>query len=77
MAALSLLKKHQVEFNILTCVHAANAGHGLDVYRFLRDEVEAQYVQFIPTVERTNVHGFQQGRRVTSRSVTGGSTVNF
>ena len=34
-----LLKKHDVEFNALTCVNPANADHGLKAYRFLRDEI--------------------------------------
>jgi uncharacterized protein len=71
MAGLALLKKHGVEFNVLTTVHAANAGHPLDVYRFLRDEVGAEFVQFIPIVQRDNETGFQEGERVTERSVTG------
>jgi uncharacterized protein len=71
MEAVSLLKKHQVEFNILTTVHAANAEHPLEVYHFLRDEVGAQFLQFIPIVERDNQTGFQEGEQVTERSVTG------
>jgi len=71
MAGLELLKKHQAEFNILTTVHAANADHSLDVYRFLRDEVQAQFIQFIPIVERKNQTGHQEGFKVTKRSVTG------
>jgi uncharacterized protein len=51
MAGLALLKKHRVEFNILCCVHAANAGRPLEVYRFLRDVAAAQFIQFIPVVE--------------------------
>ena len=31
MAAARLMQQHQVEFNILTTVHAANAGHPLSV----------------------------------------------
>jgi uncharacterized protein len=71
MAGIALLKKHLVEFNILTTVHAVNADHGLQVYRFLRDEVQAQMIQFIPIVERDNATGFQEGEKVTARSVTG------
>ena len=71
MAGLALLRKHSVEVNVLTTVHAANAGHPLPVYRFLRDEVDAQFIQFIPIVERDNETGFQEGERVTDRSVTG------
>ena len=69
--AAELLKKHQVEFNTLTCVNAANAAHGLEVYRFLRDEIGSRFMQFIPIVERDNETGYQEGTRVTNRSVNG------
>jgi len=71
MRGLAFLKKHQVDFNILTTVHAANVDHPLDVYRFLRDEVGTQFIQFIPIVERVNETGYQEGYKVTRRSVTG------
>lgn len=70
LAAARLLQKHKVEFNILTTVHAANAPHPVEVYRFLRDEVKTQFVQFIPIVERDNETGYQEGDTVTNRSVT-------
>jgi len=70
MKGLNLLKKYNVEFNVLAAVHAANADHPLEVYRFLRDEAHVQFVQFIPIVERDNETGFQEGNRVTDRSVT-------
>ena len=69
--AANLMQRHGVDFNILTSVHAANADHPLQVYRFLRDELEAQFIQFIPVVERINHDGstlLQQGKRVTARS---------
>src|SRR5690606_21234811 len=68
---LDLLKKHRVEFNILTTVHAGNADHPLEVYRFLRDEAGARFMQFIPIVERANETGFQEGNQVTDRTLTG------
>ena len=71
MRGLNLLKKHGVAFNVLTTVHAANAGHPAEVYRFLTGEVGAEYLQFIPIVERDNATGFQEGTDVTERSVTG------
>jgi uncharacterized protein len=52
MQGLALLKKHKVEFNILCTVNAVNADHPLEVYRFFRDVVKAQFIQFIPVVER-------------------------
>ncbi len=70
-AGISLLEEHWVDFNILTCVHAANAEHPLEVYRFLRDDIGARNIQFIPVVERDNETGYQEGDRVTDRSVNG------
>ncbi len=51
MAAANLLRKVGVPFNTLTCVHRFNASRPLDVYRFLRRELDAHYIQFIPIVE--------------------------
>jgi uncharacterized protein len=62
MEGLALLQEHGVEYNILCTVHAANGDRPLDVYRFFRDEAGAQFVQFIPIVER-------EGDTVTDRSV--------
>ena len=73
MRGATLLQRHRVDFNILTTVNAANAGHPLEVYRFLRDEVGAEFIQFIPIVERINADGrtgSQEGTTVTDRSVT-------
>ncbi len=52
MRGLDHLKKHQVDFNILCTIHAANQDHPLEVYHFFRDELGAHYIQFIPIVER-------------------------
>ena len=46
------LRRHGVDVNILCTIHAANADHGVEVYRFFRDELQAQYIQLIPIVER-------------------------
>jgi uncharacterized protein len=70
--AARLLQAQQVEFNILCTVNANNADHPSEVYRFFRDDLRAQYIQFIPIVERINENGetgFQAGNRVTDRSV--------
>ncbi|MBK8900083.1 MAG: anaerobic sulfatase maturase [Anaerolineaceae bacterium] len=47
-----LLVDHGVEFNVLCTVHAANQEHPLAVYRFFRDELKTQFIQFIPIIER-------------------------
>ncbi|MDV7024153.1 anaerobic sulfatase maturase [Atlantibacter subterranea] len=51
MAAIALLKKHQVEFNTLTVVGTHNVGHAREIYAFLLS-VGSRYLQFIPLVER-------------------------
>lgn len=69
MAGLEVLRRHAVEFNVLTTVHAANAGRPREVYEFLRDEVGARFLQVIPIVERVRDGGAGDGERLTARSV--------
>jgi uncharacterized protein len=52
MRGLDALRRHRVEWNALTTVHAANQDRGREVYRFLRDDCGARFAQFIPIVER-------------------------
>ncbi|HSB39518.1 MAG TPA: anaerobic sulfatase maturase [Gaiellaceae bacterium] len=86
LAGLERLRDAGVEWNALTTIHAANAGHGREVYRFLRDECGARFIQFIPIIERVAEAAedgtvpwaswrdrplyVQEGDRVTGRSVT-------
>lgn len=46
------LNRHGVDVNILCTVHAANADHPVEVYRFFRDELKTEFIQFIPIIER-------------------------
>jgi uncharacterized protein len=69
LRAVRLMQQHKVEFNILCTVNAVNSREPLEVYRFFRDELKAQYIQFIPIVERDNKTGNQEGTRLTDRSV--------
>jgi uncharacterized protein len=71
MRGRDVLQRHGVEYNILCTVHQANADHPLGVYRFFRDEAQAQFVQFIPIVRRDNDTGHQEGDTLTGHSVTG------
>jgi len=59
MAGWRQLRRHGVDFNILCTVNAANQNHGRRVYRFFRDELGAQWVQFIPIVERATEQTLQ------------------
>lgn len=54
LRALNLLKKLQVEFNVLVTVHRHNGDHGKRVYTYLRDN-GVKFLQFIPIVERRGV----------------------
>ena len=66
-----LLQKHKVDTNILCAVHAANAYRPLEVYRFFRDDIQAEFIQFIPIVERlTPGTSLPAGRR--RRELPGG-----
>jgi uncharacterized protein len=61
-----LLQEHRVDTNILCAVNAINANDPLQIYHFFRDELEAQFIQFIPIVEhepeRSGVQAEQYGR---------------
>jgi uncharacterized protein len=52
MAGLDVLKAHGVDWNVLTTIHAVNSDQGRQVYRFLRDNLGATFIQFIPIIER-------------------------
>ena len=70
MRGLTLLKQHGVEWNALVTLNHANAEQPVRVYRFLRDECGAHFIQFIPIVERHHVDGVPYGDAVTERSIT-------
>jgi uncharacterized protein len=53
LKAWNILNEHGVDVNILTTVNAANADHPLELYRYFRDDLRVQYMQFIPIVERS------------------------
>ena len=86
MRGLEQLRGAGVEWNALTTVHARNGDHGREVYRFLRDECGASFMQFIPIIERVTEASDgevpwsswrdrplyeQKGDQVTNRSIGG------
>jgi uncharacterized protein len=72
MRGLRRLQKHEVDYNVLTTVNAVNGAFPLEVYRFLRDDVGTDWMQFIPVVERVDEDGnpaFLNGEYASERSV--------
>ncbi|MBH3256983.1 anaerobic sulfatase maturase [Serratia marcescens] len=53
--ALQWLRRYQVEVNILCVVTPQTAKAPLEVYRFITQELAAEFVQFIPVVEQRSV----------------------
>jgi uncharacterized protein len=62
LAAWERLRVHEVDTNILCTVNTANSRQPLEVYHYFRDVLKAEFLQFIPIVER-------EGDGVTHRSV--------
>lgn len=72
MQGLELLKKHGVDFNLLTVVNATNSRQPLAVYRFLK-QIGSGYIQFIPIVERKS----QQPSSLASPDDVGSSVTDW
>ena len=71
MQGWEILNEHGVDVNILCTVHAANADHPLEVYHFFRDELKAEFMQFIPIVERATVDTLAAGEPGLERAPRG------
>jgi uncharacterized protein len=69
MEGLKILHRHQVAFNILTAVNSVNGEYPLKVYRFLRDEARAKFIQFIPIVESVSSTGKGEASVITDHTV--------
>ncbi len=77
MRSVRLLQQHEVEYNILCCVHQANVDHPLEVYRFLRDRIGAAFIQFIPILQRELSSDGREMNTLTPLSVDGKSYGKF
>jgi len=51
--AIELFKQYNIDYNVLAVVNNETAQAPLEIYRFITQDVGAQYVQFIPAVEQT------------------------
>ncbi|MEJ6950733.1 anaerobic sulfatase maturase [Natronospora cellulosivora (SeqCode)] len=50
LRGIELMKKHNIDFNILCVVNDLNSKHPVEVYNFFK-EIGAEFIQFIPIVE--------------------------
>lgn len=67
--AVKLLQQHEVDFNILCCVHRGNQEYPLEIYRFFRDALDVHFIQFIPILQRDQDPEGQETDEITERSV--------
>lgn len=52
LAGIEKLQRAHAEFNTLSAVSAASAGHGIEIYRFCKS-IGSRFMQFLPVVEHT------------------------
>lgn len=69
MMGIDLLKKHEVEFNILSVVNDYNVSYPLEIYDFFKS-IGAKYIQFTPVVERINKKGMLSVQKETEAVLT-------
>ena len=67
MRGLDVLRRHNVDYNILTTVHAANERRGREVYRFLRDECGARVHAVHPDRRARDARDPRRGQRRLGR----------
>ncbi len=65
LRGIEVLERNRVEYNVLTLVSSANVHRAREVYRYLRDELNVKYHQYIPCVE------FDAGGNVLPYAITG------
>ena len=54
--AIDLLDHYDVQWNAMATVHQGNVEQPFEFYRFFRDELSSNYLQFTPIVERIQLH---------------------
>lgn len=78
--AMALLRQYNVDVNVLTVVNNVTAEDPQEIYRYLSQELKAEFIQFIPAVEQRPVNEkfgellypqTLEGRSVTEWSVSG------
>lgn len=62
MDVIHMLQDYGVEWNAMATVNHANVSKPLEFYRFFRDELHCQFLQFSPVVER--IHQHSDGRHL-------------
>jgi sulfatase maturation enzyme AslB (radical SAM superfamily) len=63
MCGWRYLQKPRVDCSILCTVHAANGGHPLEVCRFFRDELKAEFMQWYAAQDGRQYTGVGRNQR--------------
>lgn len=71
---LKHLRQAGVNPNFLCTVTSASEGHGKRIYRFLRDDLGAEFIQFIPVVEKS---GADDPSPVTAETISAAGYGDF
>ena len=70
MQGYRMLRQHKLPVDILCVVHDQNVQHPLQVYRYFK-EIKAQYISFIPLVERQGMASGEVGPRTVPAEAFG------
>ena len=61
----------------MCCVHDKNVNHPREVYQYLRDEIQAEFIQFIPILNQRTGKDGQETSQLSACSVDGPSYGRF
>ena len=75
LRGINLLNRYGVQWNAMAVVNDFNADYPLEFYRFFRDELHCQFLQFTPVVERIRERG--DGLKLASGLDCGGELTDF
>ena len=71
MRGLRILAKYRIEWNAMAVVNSINVKDPVGFYRFFRDELDCQFLQFTPIVERTTTSADGTTRLCSGRNTEG------
>ncbi|MGI6681058.1 MAG: anaerobic sulfatase maturase [Bdellovibrionota bacterium] len=71
------LQKYDVDFNILTTVNKANVNYAKEVYDYFVNDLNVNFLQFIPIVQSVSGSGFNRENKLNPASILPEEYANF